>query len=130
MTAFSPDGHLLAAAAQGPEAMTDNTVRLWDTRTFQPAGEPIPVGDSAVTAAAFSRDGRTLATGSADGTIQLWDVGDHAELEDPPSHTEAVTSLDFSPDGTKLLSASRRPHDEDVARAEGVPGRLVRQAHS
>jgi len=109
MTAFSPDGHLLAAATQGAEDMTENTVRLWDTRTFQPVGEPIPVGDSAVTAAAFSRDGRTLAMGSADGTIRLWDVGDrdHAELEDPPGHAEAVTFLDFSPDGTKLLSASR-----------------------
>jgi hypothetical protein len=79
---------------------------------FQPVGEPIGVG-SVVTAAAFSRDGRTLATGSIEVTIRLWDVGDHTQLEDLsghmelPGHTEAVTSLAFSPDGAKLLSASR-----------------------
>lgn len=48
---------------------------------FQPVGEPIGV-DSDVTAAAFSRDGRTLATGSLEVTIRLWDVGDHTQLED------------------------------------------------
>ena len=69
--------------------------------------------DSDVTAAALSRDGRTLATDSLEVTIRLWDVGDHTQLEDlsghmePPGHTEAVTSLGFSPDGAKLLAASR-----------------------
>jgi WD40 repeat protein len=104
--AFSPDGHMLAAGAQGGTDNAPNTVRLWDTRTSQLVGDPIRV-DSVVTATAFSPDGQTLATGSADGTIRLWDVATHAQRGAPlDAHTSAVTNLNFNPDGTKFVSAS------------------------
>ena len=48
-----------------------------------------------------------VASGSADGSIRLWDVGDRTQLGAPlTGHAEGVWSLDFSPDGTKLLSGS------------------------
>ena len=51
--------------------------------------------------------GRTVASGGADGTIQLFDVNDHTRLGGPLTGNPAsVTSLQFSPDGTRLLSAS------------------------
>jgi WD40 repeat protein len=57
--------------------------------------------------ATFSPDGGTIASGSEDGSIQLWDVSDQSALGAPlTGHTAAINSLDFNPDGTKLLSGS------------------------
>ncbi len=66
-----------------------------------------PLADSAtgVSAVAFSPDGRTLAAGSYNGTVRLWDVSDPARsrvLSQPLTHTLTVYSLAFSPDGRIL----------------------------
>ena len=45
----------------------DGTARLWDVATHQQIGAPLTAGSTAVDAVAFSPDGKTLATGSADG---------------------------------------------------------------
>jgi WD40 repeat protein len=53
---------------------------------------------------AFSPDGKTLASGSDDNTIKLWDVATGKEQATLKGHTAWVASVAFSPDGKTLAS--------------------------
>jgi WD40 repeat protein len=62
-----------------------------------------------VNSVAFGPDGRTLAAGTNDGTVLLWDVTDPAHPTAPAlplSGQDGVGSVAFSPDGRILASAS------------------------
>src|SRR6266852_3326743 len=54
----------------------------------------------------YSPDGGTLASGSVDKTIKLWDIKTCKELATFKGHTESVFSVAYSPDGKTLASGS------------------------
>jgi WD40 repeat protein len=59
------------------------------------------------TPASRGTGGAILASGGADQTIKLWDVDAGQPLGEPLiGHTDGVTGLVFSPDGTTLVSSS------------------------
>ena len=63
------------------------------------------IGHSAdVTCAAFSPDGRRLATASFDRTIKLWDTATGRDVFTLRGHTAGVVALAFSPDGNRIAS--------------------------
>ena len=62
--------------------------------------------DKAVSSVAYSPDGKTLASGSSDNTIKLWDVKTGKEQATLEGHTDAVFSVAYSPDGKTLASGS------------------------
>lgn len=53
---------------------------------------------------AFSPQGNLLASGSFDETIRLWDVKKGRCLRTLPAHSDPVSGVGFSSDGTLLLS--------------------------
>jgi WD40 repeat protein len=65
------------------------------------------VGDSgSVYGVAFNPDGKTLASGHADGSILLWDLSTHKILGQPLiGHSSRVTAIVFSSDGQTLFSS-------------------------
>ncbi|MFB9709410.1 WD40 repeat domain-containing protein, partial [Streptosporangium nondiastaticum] len=71
---------------------------------------------------AFSPDGRTLATGSGDNTVRLWEAATGRTTATLTGHTEPVSSVAFSPDG-KLLATSS--DDKTVRLWEVTTGRTT-----
>jgi WD40 repeat protein len=58
-------------------------------------------------AVAFSPDGRTVATGSADGNVRLWDAATGQEIGPPmSSDAQPVATVAFSPDGALVAAGS------------------------
>src|SRR6185295_17173557 len=64
--------------------------------------------DSAVVGAAFSPDGRQIATASWDKTVRLWNAADGMQIGAPFDHDKRVLAVAFSPDGRQILSVSEQ----------------------
>jgi len=113
---FSPDGKLVAVATNR------NLIRLCDAQTGQQVATFTGHEDD-IQDVVFHPSGNLLASSDMAGVIRTWPI-DEGKEEDkhesggttqwPPSfqaHSARIFSLDFSPDGTRLVSTS---NDGDV----------------
>ena len=122
-SAFAPNGKMLASRGG------DNLIRLWAIPNRPPSLSEHSLSSATqkidlhftfegpteyIWALGFSSDGKTLAIGSEDATVRLWDVesGDalftligHDRATD--GYTRAFRTFAFSPDGKTLAGASR-----------------------
>ena len=122
--AVSPDGTRFV----GVTADLYKRLQFWDTgMSSSPSAIRDAFGLHGVTAAAFSPDGRIRRRVATTAPSGFGKLGTSTQLGAPPhgSFVASVTSLDFSPDGTKFVSASV----DGTLREWPVPHHLHRRRH-
>lgn len=95
---FSPDGKTLAMMNHPAAA----TVMLWDIDWMKPK-VALKGHTKRITAVAFSPDGKTIATGSEDHIVKLWNTSS-LRLLTTLYNEESVTSIAFSSDNRMLVT--------------------------
>jgi WD40 repeat protein len=75
-----------------------------------------------VVAAAFSPDGKRVATASQDSTARIWDARTGKSSDPLSGHTAALTALAFNNDGSRLATTGL---DTDVRIWDGRSGREI-----
>lgn len=104
-----PSGTLLATG--GGEPSRGGELILWNisdgspVRRFEAPDGGAPHGDT-VLCVRFSPDGKTLATGSADRMIKLWDVASGKLIKSLEGHTHHVTAIAWNVNLQQLASGS------------------------
>jgi WD40 repeat protein len=107
-TSNTPLAAQLNLAAYRLRPTQDQASRLLDAENT-PLSSALSVGTGGVGSVAFSPGGHTLASGTNDGTVRLWDVADPVHpvpLAKPLTVGSAVFSVAFSPDGQTLISGN------------------------
>jgi WD40 repeat protein len=110
--AYSPDGKRLTHVSVSPSDHKSSTMTMWDAQTGRELLTQKAHGR--VTMVAFSPDGKRLVTGAGrfgntgaliDREVRVWDAETGQELDSLKRHANQVTSVAFSPDGSRLASA-------------------------
>ncbi len=97
----SPDGNTIGTAAR------DGTVRLW--RLKKEAWTPVLVSQikhgAEIKELKFSPNSKHVIVGTLDGTIRLYNI-DGSVVAHFNRHSNSISSVEFSPDGNYLFTAS------------------------
>ncbi|UKY55085.1 trypsin-like peptidase domain-containing protein [Streptomyces inhibens] len=102
----SPDLASLLAIQAYRTSPTPESVESLQNAAALPLQRHLSGHTGTVESVAFSPDGRTLATGSDDHSVRLWDMATGKRRTVLTGHTNAVDSVAFSPDGHTLATGS------------------------
>jgi serine/threonine protein kinase len=105
------DARIWAAVFAGSKdrvaaASHDWTVSLWDAASESQPTALLQGHESAVQALAADHSGHTLASGSADRTIRLWNLDTHETQRIYGNNPDFISALAFSPDDGALAAGS------------------------
>ena len=103
--AFSPDGKQMLTTGLGPVRLDlENYLRLWDLAS----GKELRKFEGhtyAISAIAFSHDGKRIVSGSGDKTVRVWNAATGKQLQ-MFGQAQPVSSLALSADEKQLLTGS------------------------
>jgi WD40 repeat protein len=97
---FTPSGRELISAGD------DGRIHFWNPAAGKSITEWTAPNDEPITALAVSTDGRTIASGSENGTVRTWERLTGQIRRTLPGHLGEVHALRFSADGRLLVSGS------------------------
>ena len=100
--AFSPDGRLIAGTVTEFASPLASRVQLWDWEREELVGTLKTAGPVTLT---FAPDGSTLAVGTFDGAVEVWDIETQERRLTFPASSGAVGDIAYSPDGTRIATA-------------------------
>jgi sugar lactone lactonase YvrE len=100
--AFSPDGTLLAVGSGEPSRTGE--ISVWSVANGQRVRTFERPHRDCVLSLVFSRDGRWLASGSADRAARLWSLADGKMLRSMEGHSGHVLTVAFRDDDRVLLT--------------------------
>jgi WD40 repeat protein len=115
LSAFSPDGTVLAAASGKPVRQ----VTVWDPATGRQL-RSWTAGKMPLTNLAFAGDANTLITADDHNVIRSWDVLTGGQKREIVRHPSTIKILALSPDGKLLATVGQTPKPG----GPGVPGVL------
>ncbi|MGF1581896.1 MAG: protein kinase [Gemmataceae bacterium] len=94
-----------------PQRADQEDLRGWEWhhlwRKYKGEGATLRGHKEAVLAIAFTPDSKYMISGSADKTINIWDIKNGSVIRTIASHTGPVTGISVSPDGQQFASSSR-----------------------
>ncbi|KIK32064.1 hypothetical protein CY34DRAFT_195003 [Suillus luteus UH-Slu-Lm8-n1] len=105
---YSPDTTLIATGGQdGPwaEEPTEASVKIWDAETGKLVAT-LKGHTDIVRCLAWTKDGKTLISGSSDCSIRIWNTTNWKQTAVLDEHTSVVYGIAISPNGRILASAS------------------------
>ncbi len=121
---FSPDGsYLLSAATVWQSSGKKGGTMLWDLASGQVR---LHLSKSNAYVARFSRDGKTVFVGENEGWVKQYSIETGAEIQKYVCADlgRMILDLDFNPDGSRLLVASR---DQKVTLWDTASGQLLQK---
>ena len=130
--AFSPDGRSLATATgSSAVAGVESGIKLWDARTGEQTAD-LSRGSGRAYGIAASHDGERIAyieTDTRHTVVNIWDLakGQKSHTFDLPFW---LFSVEFSPDGSRLLTAGRDGTARIWDAETGRPFQLSIRAHA
>ena len=98
---FTNDDKLLIALSNNED---DNTLRIWDVDNLFLVHEiPVSCSNDMV----IDKDDKHIALATSCTSIEIYDLKDGRMIKEiPDAHTECLSSIDFSPDGKRIVSAT------------------------
>jgi len=84
----------------------DGTMRKWHCETGLLVGEPWEGKGGPIWVLALSPDGKTIACGRSDGSVQRWNTNGEMSEDVWMGHSDRVQSVSWSPSGGHIASGS------------------------